>query len=325
MVLFGILPKNNSYQTSNPVSFTGPFINYQPAKSIVVFFIAIFLPLFLRSQVQKVNYFMKYNETTCLFDFCIIIKEGQATTMQQRVQMNAQYSVVVPTGSTVTVAAKHNPLQSNQNYTGTIPMDWQIGSTVYSPAAMPESDFYSIVPTLSPTSFYNNLYVNDTIRLFSLNISPVGDCAKGIRIFHNQQDPGPQAPGMNGSNFSNGFTIGGIQNKYDGNAPSVLPRVPEIASLQQSCDMGLELQVEVVSGGTGCRRGISYEWTGPEDFFSAEQDVFMPEAGPLQNGMYYIKVQDSLGCYKTDSIQAYVKPDAGKDALAHAFLRMLLP
>lgn len=320
MVLFSFLhPNNTNYTMERSVSLATTFKNYLINRSRVLYMIVLMLPVSLCGQVQKVNYFMKYNEATCLFDFCIIIKQGQATTMQQRVQMNAQYTVVVPTGSTVTMAAKYNPLQSNQNYTGTIPMDWQLGSTVFSPEAKPECDFYSIVPTLAPTSFYNNLYLNDTVRLFSLDISPVSDCGKGVRIFHNLDDPGPLAPGMNGSNFSNGFTIGGIQNRYDGNAASIFPRSPEITSLQGSCSQGLELHVEAVAGGTGCHGGVMYEWTGPEDFFSNEPNVSMPDAGPLQKGMYYIKVQDSLGCFRLDSVQAYVKPDAGKDVMVSCF------
>lgn len=282
-------------------------------------FLFLFLSITTFSQVQKVKYFVKYNDATCLFDFCIIITEGQAMTMQQRVQMNCQYTVVVPTGSTVSLAAKYMPLQSNQTYTGTIPMEWQLGSLVVAPASKPECDFYSVVPTLAPTSFYNNLSTNDTVPLFALAISPVTDCAKGIRIFDNSTDPGPLDAGMNGSNFSNGFTIGGIQNKYDGNAASRFPSKPEVISLQASCSQGLHLEVEARSAQTTCQQGLSYEWKGPEGFLSDEPVVNMPNAGPLQKGKYYIRVQDSLGCTILDSVQAYVKPDAGKDASVLCF------
>ena len=279
----------------------------------------LFLATFSYGQVQKVKYFVKYNDATCLFDFCIIITEGQATTMQQRVQMNCQYTVVVPTGSTVSLAAKYMPLQSNQTYTGTSPMEWQLGSVVVAPASKPECDFYSVVPTLAPTSFYNNLSTNDTVPLFALAISPVTDCAKSIRIFDNNTDPGPLDPGMNGSNFSNGFTIGGIQNKYDGNAASRYPSKPEVISLQASCSQGLHLAVEARPSQTTCQQGLSYEWKGPEGFLSDEPVVNMPDAGPLQKGKYYISIQDSLGCTVLDSVQAYVKPYAGKDALVMCF------
>ncbi|MFZ1705260.1 MAG: T9SS type A sorting domain-containing protein [Saprospiraceae bacterium] len=240
--------------------------------------------------------------------------------MQQRVQMNAQYTVVVPTGSTVVMAEKHMPLQSNQNYNGTIPMEWQLGSVVVSPGSKPESDFYSIVPTLAPTSFYNNLVPNDTVALFSLAISPITDCGKGVRLFDNENDPGPLAVGMNGSNFSNGFTMGGIQNKYFGNDNPKGPQRPHITSLQKSCTSGLELSVSASPAQTQCQKSVEYLWKGPEGFESDQPNVHMPNAGPLQNGKYYITVKDSLGCSVIDSIIAYAKPDAGKNQFVRCYL-----
>lgn len=95
----------------------------------------------LNAQVQKVQYFMKYNEEKCLFDFHIVIKEGRAISGQHRAQLNAQYSVIVPAGSTVIMAEKHMPLQSNLQYNGTVPMDWKLASTILAPAVQSESDF----------------------------------------------------------------------------------------------------------------------------------------------------------------------------------------
>jgi hypothetical protein len=276
--------------------------------------------LHLNAQVQKVQYFMKYNEEKCLFDFHIVIKEGRATSAQHRAQLNAQYSVIVPAGSTVVMAEKHMPLQNNLQYNGTIPMDWKLASTNFSPEAQPESDFYSIVPTLSPTSFYNNLSQNDTVKIFSLSITPITDCAKGVRIFNNQTDPGPLAAGMDGSNFSNGFTIGGIANKYDSNLAPELPKRPVITSLQSYCTGGIAIEIETEAPNTTCQRSLVYEWKGPEGFYSEQQNVSIPAAGILQNGKYFVTVKDTIGCSVTDSVMAYSKPDAGKDALVKCYV-----
>ena len=73
----------------------------------------------------------------------------------------------------------------------------------------PQNDFYSIIPRISPASQYNNLALGDTIKLFSLIISPIPDCANDIRLFENGVDPSSSDDGMNGGDFSNGFTIGG--------------------------------------------------------------------------------------------------------------------
>lgn len=70
------------------------------------------------SQVTGVKYLMKYNTTTCKFDACIVITAGSATTAPQRAQFNSQYSVVVPTGTTISIGENdsHNPIQNNQTY-----------------------------------------------------------------------------------------------------------------------------------------------------------------------------------------------------------------
>ncbi|MBK8373262.1 MAG: T9SS type A sorting domain-containing protein [Saprospiraceae bacterium] len=290
-------------------------------KILFFFFVSMFIwSQHLNAQVQKVQYFMKYNEEKCLFDFHIVIKEGRAISGQHRAQLNAQYSVIVPAGSTVIMAEKHMPLQSNLQYNGTVPMDWKLASTILAPAVQSESDFYSIVPTLAPTSFYNNLNQNDTVKLFSLSITPITDCGKGVRIFNNQTDPGPLAAGMNGSNFSNGFTIGGIANKYDSNLASEMPKRPVITSLQSLCTNGIAIEIEADAPNTTCQRSLVYAWKGPEGFYSDQQNVSIPGAGLLQNGKYYITVKDTIGCSVTDSVMAYSKPDAGKDALVKCFV-----
>ncbi len=278
-----------------------------------------FLPCMLNAQVQKVQYYLAYNESTCLFDFHIIIKQGQATSIPQRTQLNAQISVVVPTGSTISIERRYMPLQNNQNYLGTEPMVWQLASTILSPEAQPESDFYSIIPTLSPTSFYNNIATNDTIRLFSLAVSPVTNCGKGVRIFQNGVDPGPSAPGMFGSNFSNGFTLGGLANRYDGNAQPKNPARPQISLLQSHCSDGIDITLQTVEP-AACHGSFTYEWTGPEGYKNNEKDVLIENSGPLQNGWYHISIKDSIGCITKDSIVAFSKPNGGDDKSVRCYL-----
>ncbi|MBK9152565.1 MAG: hypothetical protein IPM26_16985 [Saprospiraceae bacterium] len=124
-----------------------------------------------QAQVTAVKYQLRFNPTNCRWDAYLIIVSGTAVSAPQRAQFNAQFSVVVPTGSNVSVAQNFMPLQNNQTYTGTTPLVWVKSSTVVAPAAEPQSDFISITPTLSPTSFYNNLAPGDSVRLFSLNIT----------------------------------------------------------------------------------------------------------------------------------------------------------
>jgi hypothetical protein len=286
---------------------------------LLMFPVLLLLPVIMNGQVQKVQYYLAYNESTCLFDMHIIVKQGQATSIPQRTQLNAQISLVVPTGSNVSIERRYMPLQNNQNYSGTDPMVWQLASTIISPEAQPESDFYSIIPTLSPTSFYNNIATNDTIRLFSLAVSPVTECGKGVRIFQNGVDPGPSAAGMFGSNFSNGFTLGGLTNRYDGNAQPKSPVRPQISLLQSQCNDGIDISLETTEP-SACHGPLTYEWNGPEGYKHYEKDVFIENSGPLQNGWYHISIVDSLGCTTKDSIMAFSKPKGGSDKTVSCYL-----
>ena len=95
----------------------------------------------IHSQVTSVDYQIKYNDSSCVYDAYIIINAGSATTVPQRIQFNAQYSIIVPTGTDLTISESYMPLQSNATYTGTTPLTWAKGTPVTAPAAQPESDF----------------------------------------------------------------------------------------------------------------------------------------------------------------------------------------
>ena len=282
------------------------------AKKTVAAFYFMLIYNFVFCQVQSLNYHIRYNTTSCLFDCCIIIIEGNATTAVQRAQFNSQYSIVVPTGSNVSIAKLRNPIQSNQNYGGTQPLIWYVGSVVQNPESLPGSDIYSITPTLTPTSFYNNLYEGDTIVLFSLNISPVLDCGTGVRVFENGVDPDSGAPGMGGGDFSNGFTMGSVEQKYNANSPAILPPAPSINTLLASCTTGLEINLSATTSST-CQGTLKYSWKGPDGFSSGSEDVSIPNPTPFNAGHYSVTVSDNNGCKNTAEILAFAKPDAGPD------------
>ena len=169
------------------------------------------------AQITSVKYSLKYNVETDVFDGFLIVGGGSATSAPQRTQFNAVYSIVVPTGTKFHISERYMPLQSNQNYAGTVPCEWKIATSVLSPEAKPTSDFYAIVPTLAPASHYDNLNQGDTIKLFSIKMDTIVGCASNIRLFENDSDPDSSAPGMQGSDYSNGFTVGGITQLYAGN------------------------------------------------------------------------------------------------------------
>jgi hypothetical protein len=268
-----------------------------------------------QAQVTAVKYQLRFNPDNCRWDAYLIIISGTAITSAQRAQFNSQFSVVVPTGSFVNVAQNYMPLQNNQNYTGTQPLIWQKSSVIIAPAAEPQSDFISITPTLSPTSFYNNLYPGDSIRLFSLNITPVTNCGSGVRIFRNEIDPNSSAPGMEGGDFSNGFTMGSPNQLYTGNAPQVFPPRPAL-SATTACSAGVEIDLTATTA--ACLGALTYQWTGPNGYSGTTQDVKISPATSANAGVYFVTVTDARGCSSTMSIMTEAKPTAGPDQEACA-------
>jgi len=168
-------------------------------------------------QIESVDYLMKYNCETNQYDVSLVILEGSATTVPHRAQFNSQMSIVVPNGESIVITNKYMPLQANQNYNGTAPLDWGLGNPIFSPEAQPENDFYSIVPKLAPAAFYNDLEEGDVVTLFSFLAGTTGQYDENIRFFKNGIDPSHSGAGMGGGDFSNGFSIGGSTQLYNGN------------------------------------------------------------------------------------------------------------
>ena len=152
-----------------------------------------------------------------MYDMSIIINSGQASTIAQRAQFNCQISIVIPTGESFQIMEEYMPLINNQNYTSTTPTNWGVISAIASPSSQPENDFYAIAPALSPTSFYNDLETGDIVKLFSFKVGSSNMYDPSVRFYENGEDPSDQDGGMNGSDFSNGFTMGGPVQIYNGN------------------------------------------------------------------------------------------------------------
>lgn len=268
-----------------------------------------FIGLRVSAQVQSVNYHLRYNSSTCLYEACIIINEGSAIGAIDRLQFSAQFSLVVPTGSAVTLPQFYNPIQNNQNRNGTIPASWDLANIINHPQAMPDSDFYGITPSLSPSAFYNNLNEGDTIRLFGIQITPITNCGEGIRLYVNGVDPDSGAPGMNGGDFSNGFSIGDYEPKYASNSPSINPKKPTIHGLSASCANGLA--IDLTASSNTCQTPLSYLWSGPDGYAGTNQDVNITNAVAYNSGLYIVTVTDNMGCTQSASVQAVAKPNAG--------------
>lgn len=262
------------------------------------------------SQVTRVKYQMRYNTQTCRFDCYLIIAAGTGTTAQQRAQFGSQFSVVVPTGSSVSIAQNFMPLVGNQSYNGTTPLTWTLSSLIQAPAVTPQFDYHGITPLTSPAAFYNNLFTGDTIKIFSLNISPLTTCASSIHVFENNVDPSSDQPGMGGGDFSNGFALGGTAQLYDSNRPMVYPPKPAL-SIATTCSRGIEIDLTATT--STCQSPLTYAWSGPLAYSSTTQDVAINPATQANAGLYTVTVSDSRGCTSTRSITTVAKPSAGID------------
>lgn len=274
--------------------------------------LAICLFAIVRGQAQGVTgvkYQMRFDTTTCLFDCYIIITEGSATTAAQRAQFNAQYSIVTPAGSFIEIDTSYMPLINNQTYGGTTPMSWTLTNHIYAPCVQPQNDFHSIIPVLSPASFYNDLNTGDTIRLFSLKVTPIPACASDIRIFKNGIDPSSSAPCMGSGDFNNGFTLGGPAQDYKGNLPQIYPPKP-VLDAEVSCGSGIHIDLSATT--SSCQGPLSYQWSGPSTS-TTNEDINIVSTSAAYHGNYTVTVTDSYGCSNTATYYGENKPNAGAD------------
>lgn len=169
------------------------------------------------AQVTSLKYLMEYNCESNRYEVKLKIEEGQAESIAERAQFNAQISIVVPTGMELEITERLLPLQNNQYYDSTDPMMWSQEAPVVSPIAQEESDFYAIAPRLAPPSFYNNIVEGDELHLFDISVGDAEGYDSRVRFFDNETDPNKDMPGMAGANFKNGFTLGGSMQLYAGN------------------------------------------------------------------------------------------------------------
>jgi len=271
----------------------------------------------IKAQVSNVKYQLKYNSDSCWYDAFLIIVSGSASNITQRTQDYSQFSVLVPTGTNINVIKNYMPIENNQSYTGSIPVNWNIGGVIGAPTIEPNFDFFMFSPSLDSVSHYNNMNIGDTIKLFSLSVDSIFSCGSGIRIFENVSDPGPMAPGMGNVDFSNQLNLVGSTVLYEENAPMINPSKPIFTSLSLvTCELGIEIDISTFTA--SCQEPISYLWHGPNNFISTLQDLYLVPSTPGNAGTYKIILSDGFGCKDSVSFTAYNKPIAGDDQVVCA-------
>ncbi len=256
-------------------------------------------------QVTGVDYLMKYNCETNQYDVNIVILGGSATSASHRVQFNSQISLVVPTGETVQITEKYMPLIGNQNYNGSIPMDWKLGNPILSPEAQPENDFYNVTPEFATTSFYNNLKKNDVVTVFSFIAGSSEQYDENVRFYKNGMDPNSSAPGMGGGNFNNGFTIGGPTQLYNNNSEEAcITSVNKISPLISSVypnpfhnQFTIDLTDEIINLQIVDVGGTIYYQSG-----KIPKGMVTINTHDYTRGLYFIRVGYKNGSFKSQRI-----------------------
>lgn len=271
-------------------------------KSLFTVFALLLTAGFVNAQVSQINYQVKFNPVTNLFDGYLLVKKGTATSMRERVQLNAQFTVVVPSGSNVEVVKSYMPLQNNQNYEGSKAAAWTVSNVKEQPFTDPFNDYVSIIPNLSPSAFYNDLKEGDAVKLFSFKVNSVANCGTDIKIYDVRSHLSSSERGMSGGDFSNGFTMGGIEQKYAGNTPAPTPTIEVIKAISSKVTKQ-QLDLEVKLNDAPQYGPFSYEWNGPNGFKSYEKDIKIKSLSADNVGVYTLEITDNRGCKEVRSIE----------------------
>lgn len=282
-------------------------IKITDVKNFLTLAIALFLNVqFISSQVESVNYKLKYNSETCLFDCYLVVNEGAAKKTLHRAQFNAQITLVAPLESNVHITESYMPLINNQDSRSTQPAQWELSNEIESPHQLKGFRLVSIFPELLPTAFYNEVNAGDEVKLFSFSVIPTLDCAKDVRLYNNNEDPSSLGKGMAGSDFRNGFTIGGVDQKYAGNSATLLPSNPiiEDVSFSPKNKINLDIKMAFISG-AACQKNVSFSVVAPNGEQYSYQSFLASDTNDLQRGDYRVVATDNLGCTGEKKFNAF--------------------
>jgi hypothetical protein len=266
----------------------------------------------LNAQVNAVQYQLRFNESTNLFDAYLLIKDGQATKTNEKIQFNSQFTIIAPENSAFQLIKSYMPLLDNKFNNGTKAQPWAIANVTSRPAADKVHDYISIVPSLTPTGFYNDLNTGDDVKLFSINIQPVTNCGADVKLYENGVSPNSSAKGLKGGDFSNGFTMGGVEQIYEGNAPNIIPAInviKDIKTVATKANNSIKLDID-----ENAKYGpYSVEWSGPNNLTAKGMNLD-GKLNHLLSGTYTAIVTDNRGCKQIKSIEAKFNSATNQDA-----------
>lgn len=268
----------------------------------------------MNGQVNAIRFHITYNPDSCRFMASLIVQNGSAITSEDRQLIQLGFSVKIPAGVFLDDIKGYAPYLGNAAYGSNEPAEWGVNFAVNSPEADPANDYYMLSPYFDDELHFNDLSAGDTVLLFSFVLSPVTQCAQGLKFYDSDQDPGPDDPGMGFVDFSQIMILGNSGNLWSGNTSEISATKPVILPEPVvSCSMGVEIDISVAA--SGCQLPLSYLWTGPANYTSTTQDVALLNTTTANTGLYKVVVTDALGCQDSLTIYAQNKPYAGTDQL----------
>jgi len=137
---------------------------------------------------------------------------------------------------------------------------------------------------------------------------------------------------MMGSDFSNGFTIGGVEQKYSGNSLIEMPTAPFFVSLPTSNKSGIDFEAQNKKGSL-CQTSLSYEFYGPKGNIGNLDAYYAHVRSQRDRGEYRVVATDNLGCSsehkfypfgKNESVET-VKRDDDNELLSEVFESSVYP
>ena len=115
----------------------------KPLKLIYLF---LLIPFFSFGQVTNVDLKTNLDPVNGIIEVYIVINEGSATSIAERVQFNSQISFRTPADVSIEVDESFMPLVDNFNYNGIGPIRWKVTQILEGPSDFPDHNFYSISP-----------------------------------------------------------------------------------------------------------------------------------------------------------------------------------
>lgn len=265
-------------------------------KIATIFVLVCFAKFMVVCQVKSVKYQLKYEEDECRYTLYLHSKEGNAVTNNQRIAFNSAISIITAASDTLYIVDQYNPKLVNSGLVS----KWVNTHHIKSPKVAVQSNFYRIVNSISSSARYDTLYEGSSIKLFSFIVRDsfgnlAGACDSGIRLYENGKDPGPEADGMAGADYSNGFTMGSVIQLYDGNEAQVPPKDIRINFVQDS----IQISPQILNA--TCRKdNIDYQWALRDSVISSSATLSLPLVDSLHQ--YNLIIKDGINCVSSISL-----------------------